>query len=75
MASGLLGNGSFGPGPADSAAGACPNPDPCAVAMDQPERALLLRELEAARAAAEGWRALHAQLHAYCVDQLLPAQS
>ena len=44
-------------------------------ADQQPDQAELQRQLAAARAEADGWRALHAQLHAYCVDQLLPAPS
>lgn len=68
-ASGLFGDegasDSSGVGP--SGAGLSSEPS------QQPDRAALLRELEAARAEAEGWRALHSQLHAFCVDQLLPA--
>ncbi len=59
------GGAAAGPGPAGRGEGA----------ELQPERAELQRQLAAARAEADGWRALHAQLHAFCVDQLLPAPS
>ena len=68
-ASGLLGDedvsDSSGVGPSGTDLSSEPS--------QQPDRAALLRELEAARAEAEGWRALHSQLHAFCVDKLLPA--
>ena len=72
QASGLLGE-SFpdSDGAASSWAGPSPSPAP----TQQPDREELQRQLVAARAEAEGWRTLHAQLHAFCVDQLLPAPS
>ena len=71
-ASGLLGE-DFPDSDSAACSWAGANPDP--TATQQPGREELQRQLDAARAEAEGWRALHAQLHAFCVDQLLPAPS
>lgn len=72
QASGLLGE-SFPDSDGAACSWAGPNPDP--EASHQPGREELQWQLDAARAEAEGWRALHAQLHAFCIDQLLPAPS
>ena len=72
QASGLLGEDFPG---ADGAACSWAGPDPDPAPTQQPGLEELQCQLDAARAAAEGWRALHTQLHAFCVDQLLPAPS
>ena len=72
QASGLLGD-DFPD--ADAAACSWAGPDPDPAPTQQPSREELQRELDAACAEAEGWRVLHTQLHAFCVDQLLPAPS
>jgi len=38
------------------------------------ENAKLKEQLEKAQEAAQKWQSLHAQLHSYCVDQMLPTK-